>query len=81
MEFEEAIRCLKKGERIKRSHWRSAYLMVENKRIKMCMRFRKPWAFVFKDYDIFATDWLIDTSLMYVDDDNEYANLKPLNFN
>lgn len=81
MEFEEAIKWLKKGERIKRAHWKTAYLKVDQKRIKMCMRYRKSWSYVFKDYDIFASDWLIDTSLMFVDDDNETANLKPLNFN
>ena len=80
MEFEEAVKWLKKGERIKRSSWKVAYLKIDNKRVKMCMAFRKPWPYIFKDYDIFASDWVIDTNLMFVDDE-KYANLKELNFN
>ncbi len=81
MDFEEAIKQLKLGERIKRSHWRAAYLKVENKRIKMCMGFRKPWHYQFRNEDIFAMDWAIDTSHMFVDDQEDYAKLKPLTGN
>jgi len=81
MDFEDAIKCLKQGERIKRSHWRAAYLKIENKRVKMCMGFRKPWHYQFRNEDIFATDWAIDTSLMFVDEKEDYKGLKPLNFN
>jgi hypothetical protein len=85
MEFEAAIKCLKEGERIKRSHWKAAYLKIENKRVKMCMGFRKPWYYTFRNDDIFATDWVIDTNHMFVDEAEQYNGMKPLtgklNFN
>lgn len=82
MEFEEAIKWLKKGERIKRGNWKSAFLKIDNKKVMMCLGFKKPWSYQFRNHDIFATDWAISTSHMFVDDDkyNE-LNLKSLNFN
>ncbi len=76
MEFEEAIECLKKGERIKRASWKKAYLKLDNKRVKMFIGFRKPWGYQFRNDDILATDWAIDTNNMFVDEDD--ALLKPL---
>ena len=76
MQFEEAIKHMKAGERIKRSNWKSAYLQIVNKKIMMSMGFRKPWFYNFRHHDIFADDWLIETRFECADD--EYANLKPL---
>ena len=80
MEFENAIKLLKKGERIKRSHWRSAYLEIIQNRVKMRMGYRKPWGYIFKDNDIFATDWVISTKFDY-EDDQPSTYLEALNFN
>lgn len=78
MDFEQAIACMKQGERIKRAGWKCAYLKIENKKVKMCMGFRKPWFYQFRNHDIFANDWLIDTSLDFVDDEDNHPYFKPL---
>lgn len=69
MEFEEALSRLKKGERIKRSHWKSSYLIIEDKRIKMKMGFRKPWHYQITNIDIFATDWKISVAHLFYEDE------------
>ena len=78
MNFEEAVSWLKRGERIKRGHWKSAYLIIQNGKIKMRMGFRKPWHYTFLNHDITATDWLIKTDHQYDDDDEKMDGLKPL---
>lgn len=78
MKFEEALECLKKGERIKKAHWKTAYLKMVDKKVKMHLGFRKPWYYRFSQYDILSDDWLISTSHMFVDDDDM---LKPLTGN
>ena len=71
MTFEEAITCLKNGERIKRSNWKSSYLCIIQKRIKMRQGFRKPWCYTFKDFDIFADDWKISVAHLFYEDEEE----------
>lgn len=78
MTFEEAVAWMKRGERIKRAHWRSAYLFLENDKVKMSMGFRRPWHYNFKNHDITATDWLIHADKSFDDDDEKYSEPKPL---
>ena len=77
MKFEEAIECMKSGERIKRGHWKKAHLFMEKGRVKMRLGFQKPWHYNFRNTDIMANDWLIDTNHMFVDDDTD-SQCKPL---
>lgn len=57
MNFEDAVRCLKEGKRIMRATWSSAYLKIENQKVKMGMGFRPTWHYKFRDNDLFANDW------------------------
>lgn len=79
MNFEDAVACMKRGKGIKRKHWKSAYLMIDQGKVKMRMGFRKPWYYQFKNHDIIATDWLIAINHAYEDDEySDINNLKPL---
>jgi len=76
MKFEEAVSWLKRGERIKRKDWKSAYLLMIDGKVKMTMPFRNPWYYQFRQHDITATDWLIKANPLL--EDEEAEELKPL---
>ena len=62
MTFEEAIAWMKRGENIKRAHWRSTFIFCKNNKVMMTQGYRKPWHYEFSHMDIFSNDWRIDTS-------------------
>lgn len=76
LKFEDAISWMKRGEMIKRSHWKSAYVFIDKGKVKMRMGTRKPWHYNFRNDDINATDWLIKPMDAYMDDD--MMGMKPL---
>ncbi len=69
MTFQEAIGWMKRGEKIKRAHWKSIYIFCENNRVLMSQGFRSPWYYTFKNMDIFSNDWVIKTNAPSLEDD------------
>ncbi len=63
MKFEEAIAWMKRGEKIKRGHWKSYYIFAsEDKKILMTNGYKKSWYYAIKRDDVFSNDWKISTN-------------------
>ncbi len=75
MNFEMAMKMLRQGERIKRKHWKKAYLKLEGEKLKMHMGSRNPWHYRLTNSDIQSDEWLIHVDISHIDD---FAELKPI---
>lgn len=69
MTYQEAVGWMKRGEKIRRSHWKSMFIFCKDNKILMTQGCRAPWYYTFKNMDIFANDWVIATNASPFDED------------
>lgn len=74
MTFQEALGWMKRGEKIKRAHWKSMFIFCSSDdKVLMGGGYGKSWYYQIKNRDLFANDWMISTNNSFEEEDDDQS--------
>ena len=65
MTFDDILKHLKNGEKIKHLHWKTAFIYLDKDKIKIRDPMGKTYNYFIKHKDILSDDWVIKNGLAH----------------